>query len=386
MFEAAPYAGGHTVTTRVDTPDGPLPVDAGFIVFNPPNYPNFVRLLEELGVGSQPAPMSLSFRSDRTGFEFAGPEWGALFAQRRNLFRLAHYRFLAQILRFHRVGRRAIAEGFEGSLGDFLAASRLEGALAEQYLIPLTSAIWSTDPRRILEAPALFLLRFLDHHRLLGLRERPVWRVIRGGSQVYVDQMTLPFRDRIHLETPVRRLRRRKGGVEVVTDRGPALFDQVVVATHSDQALRMLEAPTPVEGEVLGAIRYQRNPAILHTDPSVLPRSRRAWASWNYRTPGDPGRPVVVTYNMTLLQSLPTKTPYLVSLNQEDEVAAASVIARFPFEHPLYDRAAVSAQARLPEISGVDRIHYCGAWCGHGFHEDGVVSGLRAARALGVAA
>lgn len=386
VFEGSGRVGGHTVTTEVRAREGPLAVDAGFIVFNEPNYPHFVRLLNDLGVASHPTSMSFSVTDERSGIEYAGTNLNTLFAERRNLLRLRHYRFLAQILRFNREAKRLIADGSGGTLGDFLSKRRLSGDLAEQYVIPVTSAIWSTDPRRILDTPALFLLRFLDNHRLLDLTGRPVWRVIRGGSQRYIERLVQPFRDRILVRTPVRQLRRGPDGVEVATDSGRVLFDQVVVATHSDQALAMLDRPTGRESAVLGAIRYQANPAILHTDVSVLPRRRRAWASWNYRTQRGAGQPVAVTYNMTRLQSLPTATAYCVSLNLDDAIDERRVLARFDFRHPLFDRAAVAAQAHHAEVSGADRIHYCGAYWGHGFHEDGVVSGLAVARKLGVAA
>ncbi|MXY22945.1 MAG: NAD(P)-binding protein [Acidobacteria bacterium] len=389
VFEAGDRIGGHTVTTEVLDPEGPLAVDAGFIVYNEPNYPNFVRLIADLGVETRATSMSFSVTSERPGIEYAGTSLNALFAQRGNLLRPRYYRFLGDILRFNRAARLALAEGSAGTLGtlaEFLAVNRLSGRLAEQYVIPLTAAIWSTDPRQILDTPAEFVLRFLDNHRLLHIGGRPTWRVIRGGSQRYVDRLIRPFRDRIRTRTPVRQLRRSPGGVEVTTGESREVFDEVVVATHSDQALAMLAQPTELEWAVLDAIRYQPNHAILHTDVSVLPRQRRAWASWNYRTPRDPGRPVAVTYNMTRLQRLPTQTTYCVSLNLEDAIDESRVIARFDFEHPLFTRAAVAAQARHAEVSGADRIHYCGAYWGNGFHEDGVVSALAVARRLGVAA
>ena len=386
VFEAAGRIGGHTVTTEVQAAEGSLSVDAGFIVFNEPNYPNFVRLLAGLGVPTRTTSMSFSVTDERSGTEYAGTNLNTFFAQRRNLVRLRHYRLLAEILRFNREAKRLIADGSGGTLGDFLAARRLSHALAAHYVIPLTAAIWSADPSRILDAPALFLLRFLDNHRLLDLTGRPVWRVVRGGSQRYVERLIEPFRDRIRVRTPVRELRRRTDGVDVATDSGRDRFDEVVVAAHSDQALAMLAEPTREESEVLGAIRYQENRAVLHTDASVLPRRRRAWASWNYRTPRETGRPVAVTYNLTRLQSLPTRTAYCVSLNLENAIDERRVIARFDFHHPLFDEAAVAAQARHAEVSGVGRIHYCGAYWGHGFHEDGVVSALAVARRLGVAA
>ena len=389
VFEAGDRIGGHTVTTEVPDPDGPLAVDAGFIVYNEPNYPNFVRLLADLGVETRATSMSFSVTSERPGIEYAGTSLNTLFAQRGNLVRPRYYRFLAEILRFNRAARQALAEGSAGTLGtlaEFLSANRLSGRLAEQYVIPLTAAIWSTDPRQVLDTPAEFVLRFLDNHRLLRVGGRPTWRVIRGGSQRYVDRLIRPFRDRIRTRTPVRQLRRRPDGVDVITDGNREVFDEVVVATHSDQALAMLAEPTEPERAVLEAIRYQPNRAVLHSDESVLPRRRRAWASWNYRTPRDPGRPVAVTYNMTRLQRLPTQTTYCVSLNLDDAIDESRVIARFDFQHPLFTRAAVAAQARHAEVSGANRIHYCGAYWGNGFHEDGVVSALAVARRLGVAA
>ena len=389
VFEASDRVGGHTATTEVLDPEGPMAVDAGFIVYNEPNYPNFVRLLAELGVETRATTMTFSVTSERSPIEYAGTNLNTLFAQRGNLLRPGYYRFLGEIVRFNRAARRALADGstaLPGTLAAFLWANRLSGRLAEHYVIPLTAAIWSTDPRQILETPAKFVLRFLDNHRLLHLAGRPAWRVIRGGSQRYVDRLIRPFRHRIRTRTPVRQLRRRPDGVEVMTDGSRDVFDEVVVATHSDQALAMLAQPTALEGAVLEAIRYQPNRAILHTDVSVLPRRRRAWASWNYRTPRDPGRPVAVTYNMTRLQRLPTQTTYCVSLNLDDAIDPRKVIACFDFHHPLFTRAAVAAQARHAEVSGADRIHYCGAYWGNGFHEDGVVSALAVARRLGVAA
>jgi predicted NAD/FAD-binding protein len=384
VFEANDYIGGHTVTTKVECEDGPLAVDAGFIVYNEASYPNFVKLLAELEVATQPTTMSFSVRSDRTGLEYAGTNLDTFFAQRSNLLRPSHYRLAGEILRFNKAARQALGNGLAGTLGDFLTDHRLSPALVEHYIIPLTAAIWSTEPRRALDTPARFILRFLDNHRLLGTRGYHPWRVIRGGSQRYVEKLTAPFVDRIRLRTPVRRLNRSPAGVEVSTDEGTESFDQVVVAAHSDQALRMLASPTALEREILGAISYQPNHAVVHTDESVLPTRRKAWASWNYRIPREADRPVVVTYNMTQLQSLPVESAYCVSLNTQDEITGKSRIASFDFEHPLFTEPAVAAQDRHAEISGVDRIHYCGAYWRHGFHEDGVVSALTVGQQFGV--
>lgn len=384
VFEANDYVGGHTITTKVASRTGSLAVDAGFIVYNQANYPNFVKLLDRLRVETQPTSMSFSVRCDRTGLEYAGTNLGTLFAQRTNLLRPRFYRFARDIFRFNRAARNALGNGLRGTLGDFLAQHDLSPALAEHYVIPLTAAIWSTEPKRALDTPARFILRFLDNHNLLGTTGHDTWRVIRGGSRRYVETLTAPFSDRIRLRAPVRRLERSPDGVRVSTDAGTEIFDEVVVATHSDQALGMLAAPSPAEEDILGAIGYQDNRAILHTDESVLPRKRHAWASWNYRAPREEGRPVAVTYNMTKLQTLSTDTAYCVSLNMKDDIDDSSRIAGFDFEHPLFTEAAVSAQARHAEISGADRIHYCGAYWRHGFHEDGVVSALAVCKRFGV--
>ncbi|MGB5660065.1 MAG: FAD-dependent oxidoreductase [Thermoanaerobaculia bacterium] len=384
VFEANDYVGGHTVTTQVESAGTSLAVDAGFIVYNEASYPNFVRLLDQLGVESQPTSMSFSVRCDRTGLEYAGTNLNTLFAQRSNLLRPRYYHFTREILRFNKAAKKALSNNMRGTLGDFLAANNLSPSLAELYVIPLTAAIWSTEPQRALETPARFILRFLDNHRLLGTIGYHTWRVIKGGSQRYVEKLIVPFADRIRLRTPVYQLERSAEGVRVSTADGPELFDEVIVATHSDQALKMLASPSPAEEQILGSIGYQKNRAILHSDDSVLPRTRRAWASWNYRTPADPDLPVAVTYNMTQLQSLPTEKTYCTSLNLENQLDERSTIARFSFEHPLFTEAAVASQSRHAEISGTDRIHYCGAYWRHGFHEDGVVSALAVGKRFGV--
>ncbi len=383
VFEANDYIGGHTVTTKVGSNGGSLAVDAGFIVYNEANYPNFVRLLDRLEVATQETGMSFSVMCQRTGLEYAGTNLNALFAQRSNLLRPGFHSLLREILRFNRAAREALDNGLTGTLGEFLRAHRLKERLADLYLVPLTAAIWSTDPKHILATPARFVLRFLDNHNLLRAGGYHHWRVIQGGSSRYVEKLVAPFHDRIRLSTPVRRLSRSAEGVQVATDEGTELFDEVIVAAHSNQALRMLARPSPAELEVLGAIDYQPNPATLHTDASVLPSRRRAWASWNYRIAREHDRSVAVTYNMTELQRLGTEEAYCVSLNLNDDIADETVLRSFDFEHPLFTEKAVAAQQRHREISGVDGIHYCGAYWRNGFHEDGVVSALEVTRRFG---
>jgi predicted NAD/FAD-binding protein len=384
VFEAADYIGGHTVTTQVGNNGTSLAVDAGFIVYNEANYPNFVKLLSRLGVETQPSSMSFSVRCDRTGLEYAGTNLNTLFAQRSNLFNPGFYGLLSEILRFNRAASKALGNGLSGTVGEFLHDNRLTDRLAEQYLIPLTAAIWSTDPKQVLETPARFILAFLDNHNLLGSGGHHPWRVIKGGSARYVEKLVAPLRDRIRLSTPVRRIDRTPNGVEVATDGGTEHFDEVIVAAHSNQALKMLAHPSRAEVDVLGAIRYQPNPAVLHTDASTLPSRRRAWASWNYQIPRSGDHSVAVTYNLTKLQSLPTETAYCVSLNMQESIAQETALRSFEFEHPLFTESAVAVQGRHQEISGVNGIHYCGAYWRNGFHEDGVASALEVTRKFGV--
>jgi predicted NAD/FAD-binding protein len=389
IFEAKSHVGGHTLTSEVDWQDRTYHIDAGFIVFNEPNYPNLVRLFDELGVDSQATSMSFSVKCERTGLEYAGTSLNTLFAQRRNLFNVAYLRMLREITRFNREGRALLQAGdMAPRLGQVLHRGGYSRAFIEQYLIPLGAAIWSTSPERMLDFPAPFFLRFLDNHGLLSVRGHHTWRSVRGGSFRYVEPLTRSFADRIRLETPVRRIERDRDGVWLETASGDrARFDQVIIASHSDQALRMLADASDRESEILGAIPYQVNEAALHTDTSVLPRSRRAWASWNYHVPVEAVDRVVVTYNMKQLQCLDDDAPtFCVSLNLGDRVNPERLIRRFRFSHPVFTPEAAAAQKRWSEISGVNRTHFCGAYWGNGFHEDGVNSGLEVARSLGASA
>ena len=399
VFEAADYAGGHTNTIRVDSnaEGGPLNVDTGFIVYNEKNYPNFVKLLRKLNIATQPADMSFSVRCAQTGLEYASSSPNRLFAQRRNLLRPSFYRMLADILRFNREGKKLLecdgAEIPELALGEHLRAGAYSQAFIEQHLLPLASAVWSTDLRRMREFPARYLLRFFDNHGFLDVRNRPKWRVISGGSRQYVERMIAPFRDRIRLRTAVRSIRRnphgREGGdggegIEIQPAAGRAeCFDRVILATHSDQSLRMLADPSDAERNILGAIGYQENDAVLHTDTALLPRRQRAWASWNYHLSAREREHTAVTYNMNMLQTLSAKETYCVTLNRTAEIAPGRVIRRIGYHHPQYTPAAVAAQRRHGEISGVRFTHYCGAYWGYGFHEDGVNSALKVCESFG---
>jgi predicted NAD/FAD-binding protein len=391
LFEAAPRLGGHTRTVTVEEGGRRLRVDMGFIVYNRRNYPLFSRLLDRLGVATAESDMSFSVRCERTGLEWNGSSLGGVFAQRRNLLRLSFHRMLWDALRFHRSARRLAVDGVGAgagpTLGAFLEAEGLRGPVVDHYLVPMTSAIWSAEPEQMLDFPARPLATFLHRHGLLELRGRPRWRYLPGGSSSYLEPLTAPFRSGVVLGRPVARVRRRREGVEVeLADGGGGRFDRAVLATHSDQALALLgDGATDAEREVLGAIRYQKSEVALHTDRSFLPRRRRAWASWNYHlnAPGE-GSGVRVTYLMNRLQRLDAERCYCVTLNRTAEIDPERVLERASMAHPVYDRAAVAAQRRWPEVSR-GRVHFCGAYWGFGFHEDGVASGARVAAAMGVA-
>lgn len=379
VYEAAGYIGGHTNTVDVFENGRKIAVDTGFIVFNDRTYPHFIELLDEIGQASQISEMSFSVRSEDSELEYCGSSLDAMFAQRRNLFRLSFHRMIRDILRFNDAAFGAVEQDDDSrTLGDFLLANRYSREFIDHYLIPMAAAIWSAEPVSILDMPLNFLVRFFANHGLLQLKDRPVWRVIQGGSREYVQKLVAGHRDRIRLNSAVRSVRRIDDRVAVESDTGGReIFDYVFLACHSDQALRLLADATQTEREVLGAIRYQSNEAILHTDTSVMPTRRRAWAAWNYHLPRDFGRHVAVTYNMNILQRLDTHKQYCVTLNSDEHIDPNRIIQRIQYEHPIYSRDAVAAQQRQAELH-VDRTFFCGAYWRNGFHEDGVVSALNA--------
>ncbi len=388
VFEAGPRLGGHSNTVDVDVEGHRIPVDTGFIVFNHRNYPNFSALLDRVGVESIPAPMSFSVRCDRTGLEYGGQTIGGVLAQPTNLFRPSFLRLVRDIARLDRTGAELLRTvGEDDTLGDLYASGRFSRSFLDHYLIPMGAAIWSAPRDAMMRFPAKFFLRFFDNHGMLDLRNRPQWRTIGGGSRRYVERLSEPFLDRCRIGCPVRSVRRHADGVEIVSAAGRESFDQVVLASHADQSLTLLADPTDAETEILSALPFQDNDAVLHTDAAVLPRSRRAWSGWNYRITADESAPVAVTYNLTMLQSLGTRAPVCVTLNDDGTIDPAKVLGRFGYHHPVYTVAGIGARARWREISGVDRrTHYCGAYWVNGFHEDGVNSALAVCRDLGVCA
>ncbi|MFF7295797.1 FAD-dependent oxidoreductase [Streptomyces sp. NPDC008265] len=387
LYEADVRLGGHAHTHEAAGPGGrPVAVDSGFIVHNERTYPTLLRLFRELGIGTQDAEMSMSVRCDGCGLEYAGARGpGALFASRSAL-RARHLLLLAEVPLFHRRARRLLAGAPSPhlTLGGFLRAGRFSPYFVTHFVLPLVSAVWSCPARTALSYPAAHLFAFLDHHGLLSVTGSPQWKTVTGGSAAYVAAAAKHVQ-RVHTSSPVDAVRRTGGGVSVTTGEGTDSHDAVVIATHPDQALRLLADPTEDERRLLGAFTYSRNPTVLHTDTRILPRSPRARASWNYRMTGcDPStEPVRVSYDMRRLQHLPEGADYVVTLGGEDGIAADRVVERMVYEHPVYTPESVAAQRQLPRLNtGVTA--YAGAWHGWGFHEDGCRSGAEAARSLGV--
>ena len=386
VFEAADYAGGHTNTVRVDTPNETHHVDTGFIVFNDRNYPNFERLLGRLNVPWQPSVMSFSVSDGRGDFEYCGASPNGLFAKRRHVVTPWFHRMVSDLVRFHRAARGLLAAPLSASpsLAEWLEHQRFSRPFIDRMIVPQVSAVWSADPRQMSNFPARFLVEFFDHHGMLGLRDRPRWRVVQGGSSRYVEALIAPFAQRLRLRTPVRAIRRGADDVIVWPRGGEAeRFDHVVLATHSDQALELLEDATASERNILSAIPYQVNEAVLHTDLRLLPHRRRAWASWNYHWQPDPGPRATVTYHMNRLQSLRAEREFCVTLNRTEAIDPDKVIRRIAYAHPVYTGEGVEAQKRFESVNGHHRTHFCGAYWGWGFHEDGVRSALRVAERFG---
>lgn len=390
LFEQNDYLGGHTHTIEIDSgPDAGVAVDTGFIVLNDATYPLFQRFLGRLGVETRLSEMSFGFRCEQSGLVYAGNDLNGLFAQRRNLVSPTFFRFLLEIARFCKNSREELSAGDLDALtlGDYLQRGRYSPFMIDNYLVPMAAAIWSTPALKIFDFPAGPFLHFLRNHGLLSLRNRPSWRTVVGGSHSYVKAFAADFRGEIHLRASVAGIERGTDQVRLQLTAGePMSFDQVVVATHADQALRLLRDPTNQEERLLSPWQYQLNRTVLHTDTTVLPKERRAWSAWNFtREAGtDEERPVYVTYDMNRLQGLETEREYCVTLNRLTRFAAGAVIAEMDYHHPLYSFASMATQSQLPELNGRQRTWFCGSYFGYGFHEDAVRSGAAVAEALGV--
>ena len=386
VFESSDWIGGHTHTVDVEVKGERFAIDTGFIVFNDWTYPNFIRLLDQLGVASQPTEMSFSVQDPQTGIEYNGNNLNSLFAQRRNLLSPGFWGMLRDILRFNREALRDEEEqriAAETTLGDYLRQNGYGQRFIEHYIVPMGSAIWSMSLGDMHRFPLLFFVRFCKNHGLLSVTHRPQWRVVSGGSRSYVEALSAGFVERIRLDCPVYRVERDGAGVNLHSGAGIERFDSVVFACHSDQALRLLAAPSQAEREILGALRYAENDVVLHSDTRLLPNRRLAWASWNYRLGGSERQPAAVTYNMNILQGLQSETTFCVSLNQTEDIDPDKILGRFRYAHPQYSQAGLLAQARWQALQGAQNSYYCGAYWANGFHEDGVVSALRVAAAFG---
>jgi len=383
LFEAEGRLGGHAHTVTVGEADRTTPIDTGFLVLNTRTYPSFLALLAELGVATAPSDMGLSVRSDRRDFEYNARDLGALYAQRKNLVRLDFHRMVLDILRFYREARSLHDEGADVPLGAWLERRRYSRAFVDDHLVPLIRAVWSARREVALSFPARFLVRFFDNHGFLQVNDRSPWLTIPGGSRTYVDAMRARFRGSVRDGAPVESIRRSSGGV-VVRARGlaPERFDHAVVACHADQALAVIESPSDVERELLGAFPYQDNETVLHTDASLMPRRARVWASWNVHLDDEGQDGACVTYWINRLQPLRTETDYFVTLNRTRAIDPSKIVKIFRYAHPIFGLGAEAAQARHGEMIDRDGISYCGAYWRNGFHEDGVVSALRVVGAL----
>ncbi len=392
LYEAQVRAGGHANTQIVTLDGGEVPVDTGFIVFNDRNYPNLTKFFSALGIASHDSNMSFSVSAEQGKFEYAGGELHQLVAQPANIFKLRFWRIIFDMLRFNREAPKILQTASQASLGEYLATNRYSTEFMEDYILPMGAAIWSASIEGIRLFPAKSFVRFCHNHGLLQLTNRPQWRTVTGGSKTYVERVLVELGADVRLAAEVRGVRRSDAGLVVESQQhglqGSAIFSQVVFACHADAALALIRDPAPRQKAILGAIRFQDNCAVLHQDAAILPRRKRAWASWNYLSDGaqDHGQAVCLTYWMNLLQGMQTTEPLLVSINPHTHLDPGKILRRIIYRHPQFDGAAMQAQERLPEIQGEAGFWFAGAWTGYGFHEDGITSAIRIANALGVQA
>jgi predicted NAD/FAD-binding protein len=385
LYEANDYLGGHTHTHDVEVGGSDYAVDTGFIVFNPPHYPLLHKLFDELDVATQPTTMSFAVKNERSGLEYNATDLPGLFCQRHNLVSPRFWRMLRDIARFYREAPVLLEQAEAGpDLGEYLAANRYSDAFRDDHLVPMASALWSSPSAQVMKFPAKYLAQFMANHQMLQVRARPQWRVVKGGSQAYVRALRKAWPVRERLGDAVAKITRGPRQVRVDSASGSANFDHAVLACHSDQALALLGDANEREREILGAMPYQENDTVLHTDASLLPRRRRAWAAWNAIVPRDASAHCTVSYCMNLLQSLDCAEPIVVTLNRTEQIAPQKILKRLRYHHPLYTQGSVAAQQRKAEIQGCNRTWFAGAYWGWGFHEDGMRSAVDVANALGV--
>ncbi|WP_460241119.1 NAD(P)/FAD-dependent oxidoreductase [Aurantivibrio infirmus] len=388
LFEANSRLGGHTATMNVTHQGEDYAIDTGFIVYNDWTYPNFIRLLGELNIKSQKSEMSFSVSCDDTGLEYSGNNLNTLFAQRRNLLNPAFLKMLRLIIRFNKqaiedLDNNKISKDI--TLGAYLNSNNYAGLFSSHYLVPMCAAIWSASTESVLNFPLLFFVNFFKNHGLLSISDRPQWRVIQGGSSSYIKPLVENFKDRVTLDCKITSVERKENGAFLCFESGEKMhFDEVVFACHSDQALGLLADASFDEKKLLGAMPYKNNKVVLHTDASLLPKKKRAWAAWNYLLSGETQDSAVLTYDMNILQGIHSKSTFCVTLNAKDRIDPATILGEYDYAHPSISLASVSAQKNWANINGVKNTWFCGAYWGNGFHEDGVVSALRVAEGLGV--
>lgn len=384
LFEANDYFGGHTHTHDIALHGRHYAVDTGFIVHNPVHYPLLTRLFKELGVASQPTTMSFSVHNEANGLEYNAATLDTLYCQRRNLFSLRFHGMVRDLMRFYREAPALLEQAGAGpTLGEYLDEHHYGAAFRDEHLVPMASALWSSPSAQILEFPARYLVQFMANHQMLQVRDRPAWCVVRGGSASYVKALRSRWNVHERLNCPVRAVRRDAEGIRLHTDAGGERFDHVVLSCHGDQALALLADASEREHTILGAMPYQANDTVLHTDASLLPRRRKAWAAWNAFIPSDPRDACSVSYCMNLLQGIDSPEPFVVTLNRTDAIDPRRILRRMRYHHPVYNHASVAAQARKPEIQGRRHTWFAGAYWGWGFHEDGMRSAVEVAAALG---
>ena len=388
VFEKNDYVGGHTHTHNINLNNKNYAVDSGFICYNENTYPNFIKLLKILGVESQKTTMGFSVKSKKKKLEYAGNSLNSLFSQRKNIFSISFLWMIRDILLFNKNAKKDLSTiSSKITLGEYLKNNNYSKAFIYNYIVPMGAAIWSTKATSMLDISALFFIRFFDNHGLLQINNRPNWWVIKGGSKEYVKKLVSSFKENIRLSSPVYSINRTDEKIEIKLSSDNAqieTFDAVVIATHSDQALKLLSDKTSLEEEILSALPYQKNEALLHTDHSVLPKNKLAWASWNYNLDQEPEAPIALTYNMNILQSFKATETFCVTLNSNGLINPTKVIKKLKYDHPLFTVKGIAAQKRKNEISGVNNTYFCGAYWRNGFHEDGVVSALDVAKQFGI--
>jgi len=388
VFEKNDYIGGHTHTHDISVNNIDYAIDTGFICYNENTYPNFIKLLKILGVESQKTTMGFSVKSLKKDLEYAGNSISSLFSQKKNIFNPSFLWMLKEIVSFNKKAKQDLLQIIPGkSLDEYLKENRYSEVFINNYIVPMGAAIWSTKPASILDMSALFFIRFFYNHGLLQVQNRPNWWVIKGGSKQYVNKMIVGFKDKIRLSHPISKIRRVNGKIEITADNNPKIkdiFDAVVIATHSNQALDLLSDSTDLELDILSKISYQKNEALLHTDTSILPKNSSAWSSWNYFLDKDPQKPVSLTYNMNILQNLDSEETFCVTLNGSSLINPEKIIKKINYHHPLFTVEGLKAQGRKHEICGKNNTYYCGAYWRNGFHEDGVVSALDVCGKFGI--